>query len=229
MPTYPGGIPALGTLTGADTVDASDINNPNREIEAICTELGVLPKSIDDTVAPGATPASVAAYLDMMGNIVKTLAGVDASYKAAVPPRNLICGHGAGGIIPDVTGGSRYPYLGGGAGLSATEADAFYVITFNGQLVLKRLFVELLTAQPDNDLYVIVKKNGSFIGTASNYPRLAIPASSPAGIYHMLADSGLGPVAFSVNDTLSLDIWNKHPTLPGPQIGAIGVEFEQVG
>jgi len=55
-----------------------------REIIGIETELGVNPKSIDDTVVPGASPSSVANYLDMLANILKTFRGAANWYSSNV-------------------------------------------------------------------------------------------------------------------------------------------------
>lgn len=55
-----------------------------RAIIATQTELGVAPKTIDDTVAPGASPASVAVYLDMVAYILKSLKGTAANWYTAL-------------------------------------------------------------------------------------------------------------------------------------------------
>ena len=85
MADYPNSLHTHTTLVdGSDYPKAADINLPAAEIIAIETELGTNPKSIDDTVSPGATPASVAAYLDMLANIVKIITGAANWYSAAV-------------------------------------------------------------------------------------------------------------------------------------------------
>lgn len=83
MATYPSGIFSPTTLTdNVDDVLASHQNSPNQEIVAIETELGVNAKVIDDTVAPGSTPSSVANYLDMVATILKAISGA-ANWHAA--------------------------------------------------------------------------------------------------------------------------------------------------
>lgn len=85
MADYPASLYSHTTLVdGSDYPQAADVNAPANEVVAIETELGTNPKSIDDTVSPGATPASVAAYLDMLANIVKTITGAANWYSAAV-------------------------------------------------------------------------------------------------------------------------------------------------
>ena len=86
--SYPSSIKTYTTLVDAvDFPQAVHINSPQDEISAIETELGVNPRTIDDTVAPGATPASVAAYLDMVANQIKAITG-KASWVTA-PVRSL--------------------------------------------------------------------------------------------------------------------------------------------
>lgn len=85
MADYPLSIYSPSTLVdGSDYPQAAHVNLPNAEIVALETALGVSPTSIDDTVSPGASPASVAVYLDMVANILKTMSGQSNWYDADV-------------------------------------------------------------------------------------------------------------------------------------------------
>lgn len=85
MATFPTGLYTHTALVdGSNYPKAADINNPAAEVVAIEAALGINPNTIDDTVAPGATPASVAVYLDMLANIVKTQSNAANWYSAAV-------------------------------------------------------------------------------------------------------------------------------------------------
>lgn len=53
-------------------------NQVKRALIAIETEIGAAPKTIDDTVSAGASPASVAEYLDMVANRLKSISGESA-------------------------------------------------------------------------------------------------------------------------------------------------------
>src|SRR3970040_2672081 len=86
--SYPSSIKTYTTLGDAvDFPQASHINSPQEEITAIETELGANPRSIDDTATPGATPATVAAYLDQVANQIKAITGKANWYTA--PARAL--------------------------------------------------------------------------------------------------------------------------------------------
>lgn len=74
MATYPAALYTHTTIVdNSDFPKAADINLPGAEIVAIETELGTNPKSIDDTVTATSSPASVAAALDMIAYLLKTL------------------------------------------------------------------------------------------------------------------------------------------------------------
>jgi len=84
---YPGAIDSFTDPTASDRLDspphATLHADKHDAIEKIETELGVAPKTIDDTVTPTATPASVAIFLDMVANILKSIKGVANWYTAA--------------------------------------------------------------------------------------------------------------------------------------------------
>lgn len=74
MASYPGAIKSFVQQADlVDTIDAADINEAYDEIEAIETELGTAPSTLDDTVAPEASPADVADVLDQFATAIKTL------------------------------------------------------------------------------------------------------------------------------------------------------------
>jgi hypothetical protein len=83
MATYPNAVPALTRVVdGVDDIIAAHQNLKADEIEAIATELGVNPRSIDDTIAAGASPASVAAFLDMVATLLKSITSAAHWYDA---------------------------------------------------------------------------------------------------------------------------------------------------
>lgn len=121
MATYPSGIYSPTTLTdGVDDVLASHQNTPNAEIVAIETAIGINPTTIDDTVGSTASPASVAAYLDMVANIVKTISGSTTWVNAAAAAVMKSIGTAKGDLI-SFTG-------------SATPAR--HAVGSNGQIII---------------------------------------------------------------------------------------------
>lgn len=178
MASYPASIPSLGTVTSADYLDVAQFNTPNDEIEAICAELGINPSHIDDTVAPGSTPASVAAYLDMVANILKGIAGVDSWDKAGVPAMTAIHGHGNAGTV--AAGVTSYLNLMSGA-LTATASASWFIVPYAFDIVLERLYIDFLTAMPggdlnDNSMAVYIKNL-----TSGSTQLFAVPSTTPAG------------------------------------------------
>lgn len=228
MPSYPNTIPALGTLTGSDYPQAAHTNNSNREVEAVCTELGVNPRAIDDTVAPGATPASVAAYLDMQANIVKTMMGVLSWPKAAAPAREILAGSGLGGQVPATSQQFLAPF---GRGLVTTIPLATFPMTFSGQFLLWSFRIEILTAQP-GDVSATLQLE-VHLG-AGNYSLFTIQPSAPAGVYWFGSNDNMGPsgngklLNFVVNNGFCITVTNNS-TSASAQIGSWSIEAEMAG
>jgi len=83
--SYPSSIKTFTAKVDAvDYPQAVHVNDLQDEVNAIETELGTAPKTIDDTTAPGASPASVAVYLDMIANQIKAITGKANWYTAPV-------------------------------------------------------------------------------------------------------------------------------------------------
>lgn len=227
MASYPGSVPALGTLSGSDYPQSAHVNTPNREVEAICGVLGTNPKNIVDSVAPSASPATIAAYLSMMGNILKSFGGLSHWYEAAVPNRMMISGHGAAGTVPAASG-VRYIDVGGGSGLATTESDTYWITPFNFNIRQTGIFVQLLTAFAPGDgfLNIVLRQNAGDTAIALN-----IPHGSPAGIYRFNGGTGIPNqvVSFGSNQTISVKMTNFDTTNASGQIGAIGILMEQAG
>lgn len=98
--SYPTSIKSFTTLVdNVDDVLAAHQNEPNDEITAIETVLGVNPTTIDDTVAPSSSPASVAVFFDMLANIVKTQSGSTTWVNAAAAAIMKSIGTAKGDII----------------------------------------------------------------------------------------------------------------------------------
>src|SRR5574341_708548 len=120
-------------------------NQSYREIEAICTELGVNPRSISDAVAPGASPISVANYLDMLANIVKNLSGAATWNGGAVPIRRLCGGNGLGGQIG---AGTTVYFRIGSRSTDTSVNEVFSRLIVPYRLKVTKLYVTILGAQP---------------------------------------------------------------------------------
>src|SRR5688572_125632 len=104
MATYPDNLVVFPVHSAKNEYPKSaDRNAPNREIEAICTELGVNPKTISDAVTPTATPASVAQALDMFATILKSMRGSGNWHSAGAAVRRVIGGGGNGATVPATT------------------------------------------------------------------------------------------------------------------------------
>src|SRR5574341_2094103 len=196
MTSYPNSIPALGTLTGADYPQAAHTNDPNREVEAICAELGINPRAIDDTVAPGATPASVAVYHNMVANIIKNMTGVNW-YKGAVPAREILAGKALGATVPAVS----IQYMGHGMNnLNSALANVAMPLTFSGKLLFHTLRVEILSAQPSDGRLVF-----SVMVDSLQIDVIEILPSEPAGIYFSTYPIvGLSFMNFIVNQKFAI-------------------------
>jgi hypothetical protein len=83
--SYPSSLDNFSTkVDSVDDVLAAHMNAVQTAIVAIETELGTVPKSILDTVTPASSPTDVAAYLDMLANIVKVMTNAANWYSAAV-------------------------------------------------------------------------------------------------------------------------------------------------
>lgn len=126
MATYPGAIPSFATLTdGVDDVLATHQNTPNAEITAIATELGTDPKTITDATAPGASPASVGVYLDMVAAILKAITGATNWYQANVAAIMKSIGTTKGDIIS---------FTGSGVSVRHGVGTNDYVLTANSNI-----------------------------------------------------------------------------------------------
>ena len=76
MTSYPGAVWSPTTVTdGVDYPQATHINSLQNEIVQLESALGINPTTIDQTVSPSASPASVAAYLDMVAYLLKAIRG----------------------------------------------------------------------------------------------------------------------------------------------------------
>jgi hypothetical protein len=222
MPDYPISLPTLPTLTAADYPRAQDINIPNREIESICAELGVNPRVITDDVtmfapsspAPAVSPVSVAAYLDMLANIVKSLSGADYWYNAAVPSRCAVSGHGNEETIP--AGATRYLYW-FGRGLSTAAGITRLYVPWNANL--QRIGCQILTAQPaTGNLAFVVYSGTTDTGIAFN-----IAADDPAMTVGSADDQVYD---YDAGDPLVLEVTN-NASAASAKIGGCFAIFNQ--
>lgn len=222
MATYPAALPTLATVTSNTVPSAADVNVPNAEIAAAATEFGVNPQIIDDTVSPGASPASVAAVLDMFANIVKTNGGVSGWQKSAVPAKQVIYGHGTGSTVPS---GAIYFLNTFGYGLNATESFARGIMTYPGSFRIQDFWIQFLTSQPaDWGAQIQLYKNGTY-----NTDFMFMPVSYPAGVYHFPVAFDVTALSYALNDTFSIAIYNQISAAASAQIGAWSLTMTQIG
>lgn len=215
MSDYPNQYPLLPIVVpGVSYPKTEDSDLPNREIEAIATELGTNPRSISDAVSPSHPPASVAAYLDMIANIFKAISGAANWYQASVPIRRVIGGSGAIATIAASTINYAFVF---GRGLSATENLTHGLMAYAG--VIKNLYVILSTAQPaTGSLVFTLRKDQTDTGLV-----LTVAAGAVAGIY-----SVIGSVAFERGNKIGLKIAN-NATGVSAQINGWTCECDQNG
>lgn len=224
MATYPGGIPALGTVSGADHLTVAQFNTPNDEIEAIATELGVNPTSIDDTVALVNSPASVAAYLDGVANALKTMVGVDEWHKAALPARFGLYGNLQGTTL--APGATIYPYV-FGVGSNAAVANTEYILPF--AVNIDYTWIDITSAMPSgaNDiLFVTLQKNGAFLTGGTTY----VPPGWLGSFHKQMYSFSPLNVSFAAGDRFSIYVnWNGTASGTSGGLGSWGVEGRQIG
>lgn len=216
MADYPNTLPTF-PVHGAKTEypKSADRNVPNREIEAICAELGVNPKTITDATTPASTPASVAAYLDMLATIFKTMTGATNWYGSAVPIRRMLGGGGNGSTVAASTTSFIGPFLNAP---STTENLTCAVMPYDGTIT--RLYVVTLTAQPaSGSLVFSFRVNQVDSGSIT----LTVAASEAAG-----TKTATGSVAFKKGTRLGLKVVN-NATGVSAQIGFWSAEINQVG
>lgn len=178
MADYPRTLPLLPILFDRiDPVMGYHFNVPYREIEAICTEIGINPSTIDDTVTPTATPASVAVLFDMYANIIKSMCGSTIWTAAAVPNKRMIAGCGNGGTLAAGSTGFMYGGL-----VSISTAEYFQPLLWDGNA--SKLYVATQTTQPaSGSLVITVRKQHNFDSGNDTNTILTIPAGSTASVF----------------------------------------------
>lgn len=212
MAGYPNAIPTIATLTGSDYPKAEHLNIPNREIEAICLELGINPRTIDDAVVPRPNPQNVGHYLDMIAYIVKTMSGASSWFNAAVPLRQMIVAGYAGGTI----GAGGTTFLMPWTKTATTEAICKIPMPYAGKATVFR--GHIIGAQPGTGSLVwTVRKNVA--DTTATFTMAAGAASGTKGVW-------TGSIAFDENDFLSVSILNNAPSASA-LIGTWSVGYNQ--
>lgn len=220
MASFPASIPVLSTFSSTSSLQPTDMNEAYRELEAICATLGVNPRTVDDTVAPGASPATVGTYLDMAANIAKSIAGVGAWYQAAVPLRSALLFNGGGSTIPAT---SIY-WIGFGTVVAAASSGLVQLVAPVGcKIRWKTVRVQTLSASPSDDVIgFAIAVNGSL------YETLYLKVGSPAGIYTFIAPKDYVDLTISGGDRIGVYCINNSASASA-QIGSVSVEYEQNG
>lgn len=174
MATYPGNVPAFPVHSAKNEYPKSaDRNTPNREIEAIATELGTNPKTISP-VTPAISPASVAAYLDMIASAITTIVTVTNWYDGAVPIRRMVGGSGGGLTVP--ASSARFVAFGT---LESTLSNAFIVLPYHAYAFSLNMFIS--GTQPGTGTMVIELN----VNDLASSIKFTVPAGGGAGIYNV--------------------------------------------
>lgn len=212
MANYPTSIPTLDTVTTSDPVRAEHFNKANREIEAICLELGTNPRSISP-IAPKERPQTIAHYLDMVAYIIWKMHGGANWYNVAAF-RQMVGGGGGNGTV--AAGATSYlPVFGIGLGASAGPTDMIcpYAVTCLEYRIVTR------TAQPGSGSLTVQLRNNNVVQTSFN-----IAAGAAAGVYA----SGAISIAYSAANRLVVSLVN-NAAAASAQIGMFSVEIVQNG
>lgn len=197
MADYPNTLPTLPVVGGNNFPRSAHINASNREIEAICTELGVNPLTLNDSQAPSASPASFAVLMDMMANIVKTMSGASVWNSASVPMRKIIGGNGNGSQV----GSGATNYVGINQWLlSATENLTEIVVPYRFSVTKLMIATGIAAAQPGTgSLVYTLRKN--HVDTSMT---ITVPASASSLSYR----TATGAIQYFPGDILSLKAVN---------------------
>lgn len=217
-PLYPASTISLTTLSTSDVPMSSDLNEPNRELEAIATELGANLKTIIDTTPPVPEPINVAALASMFGYIVKTMLKTNKWSQAALPSRGALQGHAGGAVV----GAGSTAYLSlfqlGSTTFGLTEAYARCYIPYACAGVTIR--TQITSAQPaGGTLTATLRKNGVDQALAST-----TTASSTA----LSVATGTGSIALAAGDYVTIKLVNTAASASAG-IGAVVVEIDQKG
>lgn len=217
MATFPTGLPVFPVHSAKNEYPkVGDRNNPNREIEAICSDLGVNPRSISDSVAPGASPSTVAAYLDMIANILKTFHGGSTWYGGPNVIKRIIGGNGVGNTV----GISSTSYLRVMRGnLDTTDAAARAFVGYDAELLA--LKVNILSAQPAGGNLVFTFM---VLGVADSGIQLTVASTDGTGV-----KSATGSVVLHRGEMISLRAQNFNTGNVSSQIGGWTAYMRQKG
>lgn len=223
MASYPGSIPALGTVTSADNITTAQFNTPNDEIEAIATELGVNPSLINDTVTPTSSPASVAAYLDMVANIFKTMTGAETWYKSESPARFCVYGHLNNATV--APGATIYPAIFGKSS-SATESHTQIDVPFDVIFDNLWIFVGTMPSGVNDTLTIAMRQNG-----VDKFDLYTGVPPGWSGIFHkQMVEFASNNDSWAAGDKLSLRLtMGASASAASGTLGAWGIEGRQKG
>lgn len=234
MASYPGSIPSLATVSSANTITAAHVNDPNREIEAICTELGARPSQILDTASVSSSPADVGKYLSMVATILRTIAGIPSLvsvvsqnsgwWRAAQPSRFFVWGNMQNTTFAPGVDNYAYPF---GGGVTTTEADAQIVVPFD--MLLDNLWVDMTTAMPtgaSDFLHVAIRRNATDLSLGI----LFIPPGTVGTFRKQQIDFAPSGDKLAAGDKLALRIkMDSGGSGSSGQVGGWGLEGRQVG
>lgn len=213
MANYPNSIPSIPTLTGSDFPKAEHLNAPNREIEAICMELGTDPRNISP-ISPIAEPQNVAHYLDMIAGIIKAIHG-GANWYSVGPARQMVGGTLLGATVAAGTTVYTAPFT---TITSATQNSVRLALSNNLRVIEWR--VRTHSAQPGTGSLVFDLMNNT-----TSVSTITVAAGSAANTFA----SGAVSLNFaSGSETMSIRIVNNAAGASA-QIGMHVEEIHQVG
>lgn len=216
MADYPSNIPILPIVGSNNYPRSGMLNARNREIEAACTEVGVNPTAIDDTIVPTSSPASFTAFEGMLANILKTIAGTTTWVAAAVPMRRIIGMHGNSGQV----GAGSTVFAGTGwYGLTTPETKAEGLIPYHLNLTHLYVYCGAVAAQPvTGSLVLTLRKN-----EADTSMVITIAAGSTNNVF-----SSTGAVEYYPGDSIALKAVNNAGT-NSMDIQGVTMEVDQKG
>lgn len=212
MATFPNGLPVFPVhAKKLEYPKSADRNDPNREIEAICTELGVNPKTIS-AVAPGASPTSVAQYLDMIASAIQTMTGVSNWYNGDVPMRKTLGWNGLGNTVA----ASATRFVGFGS-IESAASRALVIIPFKCNAV--SLYVRTTSTQPfDGSLTFTLR-----IFTTLSSLVVSVPPNGVNNVY-----SATDTIAINAGDRLVIEAKNLSASASAG-VGGVSLQINQTG
>lgn len=197
MADYPTSVPILPIVGSNNYPRSALLNQRNRNIEALCTEIGVNPTSINDAASPSTSAASFAEDLDMFANIFKIITGSTTWVNAAVPMRRVV-GMYLGSFAP---AGST-AFVGPAGPYTSTEGVTEAVVPYHWVATSLYVWAGVTTSpQPATGSLVLTLRRNR----ADTTLVVTIPASSTNALFKSTGST----VEFYPGDTIDVKAVNN--------------------